>query len=58
VGAEADKAIAALSWTQVHQALTRHRDSASDDRVPATLHVCFWHLADIDVDDDHVCFWE
>jgi hypothetical protein len=20
--------------------------------------VCFWHLADLDADDEHVCFWE
>jgi len=22
-----------------------------------TVEVCFWDLADIDADDEHVCFW-
>ena len=23
----------------------------------ACVNVCLWHLADIDADDEHVCFW-
>jgi hypothetical protein len=33
-----------------------HEDctDAHDDRL---IDVRYWHLADIDADDDHVCFW-
>ena len=26
-------------------------------RVKVVVNVRYWHLADIDADDEHVCFW-
>jgi hypothetical protein len=32
-------------------------DAGGSDHLSQTTYVAFWHLADIDADDEHVCFW-
>jgi hypothetical protein len=32
-------------------------DAGGSDHMSQTTYVAFWHLADIDADDEHVCFW-
>ena len=31
-------------------------DAGCSDHMSQTTYVAFWHLADIDADDEHVCF--
>ena len=32
-------------------------EAALVELLAKTLNVCFWHIADIDADDEHVRFW-
>ena len=40
-----------------HRRHWRGRSGTKAPRVNVVVNVRYWHLADIDADDEHVCFW-
>ena len=54
---KATKTPKALIWLLLLHLAWRTKDTTFSFSNERATDVCFWHLADIDADDKHVCFW-